>query len=63
MDASRPGTLLTDGEVFIAHFNRTSILNLFFEYPSEAVQGSCFYILSGNEGLPVEYNLPTEGTG
>ncbi len=53
-----PGSALTDGEVFRAHFEAPSILNRLWGYHPASVQRSCPPITVDSPCLPVDYELP-----
>lgn len=55
---NQPGSSLTDGEVFRAHFQQQSILNRLWGYHPASVQRSCPPITVDSPCLPLDYELP-----
>jgi hypothetical protein len=58
MKPNSPGSHLSDGEVFMAHFKEGSVLNWLFDLHPQAMRRPCFSFRDGADCLPVAYDLP-----
>jgi hypothetical protein len=58
MTSGVPGAILSDGEVFMAQFNRESVVNWLFGFHPQAHQRLCIPFVGASPCLPMDYHLP-----